>query len=176
MGCHFILSRVRVPHFGSNISKVTFGVCVAFLLHICRYLSATYFYKSSCVCGLCTAILLRICGVFGMSMVEASCIVTCGTDTAYDTLQLCKLAFCSYLQHCCCIHFVFIKFGIKSSSIFRYCCLLHSLMLCLHYDPGVHGSPVCPKRSVLWEFCTLYLCIQVSLDLAKVCYGLLRCP
>ena len=41
------------------------------------------------------------------------------------------------------------------------------LMLRLHYVPGGHGSPVCPKRSAPWNLDQFYLWIQVLLRLAK---------
>ena len=48
-------------------------------------------------------------------------------------------------------------------------------MLALHYVPGGHGSPVCPKRSAPWNFGN-FLRIQVLLGLAKFSHGLSRCP
>ena len=49
-------------------------------------------------------------------------------------------------------------------------------MLRLHYVPGSHGSPVCPKRSAPWDFGQFFLRIQVLLGLAKFSHGLSRYP
>ena len=55
-------------------------------------------------------------------------------------------------------------------------CLVRFLMLRLHYVPGDHGSPVCPKRSAPWDLDQFYLWIQVLLRLAKFFHGLPRYP
>ena len=34
------------------------------------------------------------------------------------------------------------------------------IMLRVHYVPGGHGSPVCSKRSVPWNFGNIFLCFQ----------------
>ena len=47
-------------------------------------------------------------------------------------------------------------------------------MLGLHYVPGHHGSPVCPKRSAPWYVGYDFLCIQVLLGLAKFPHCLSR--
>ena len=49
-------------------------------------------------------------------------------------------------------------------------------MLRLHYVPGSHGSPVCPKRSAPWDFGYFPLYIQVLTSSFAVFYGLLRNP
>ena len=48
------------------------------------------------------------------------------------------------------------------------------IILDLHYVPCGHGSPVCPKRSALWDFGHFILCIQVLLGLATFSRGLSR--
>ena len=45
-----------------------------------------------------------------------------------------------------------------------------------HYVPGGHGSPVCPKRSVPWDFGQFWLCMQVLLGLARFSKCLSRFP
>ena len=41
-------------------------------------------------------------------------------------------------------------------------------MLGLHYVPGGHDSPVCPKLSATWDFGQFVLCVQVLLGLDTV--------
>ena len=44
----------------------------------------------------------------------------------------------------------------------------------LHYVHGSPGSPVCPKRSVPWDFDLFFLCVHVWLGPAKFYHGLSR--
>ena len=47
------------------------------------------------------------------------------------------------------------------------------VILRLHYVPGGLGSPVCPKRSVPWDFGHIFLCFQDLLRLVKFSYVVL---
>jgi len=49
-------------------------------------------------------------------------------------------------------------------------------VLRLHYVPGCHGSPVCPKRSAPWDFCHFSFHRQVSLRLVQFSHGTSRYP
>ena len=45
-------------------------------------------------------------------------------------------------------------------------------MLRLHYVPGGHGSPVCPKRSAPWDFGHFFLSFHVLLSFLTVYHGI----
>ena len=46
------------------------------------------------------------------------------------------------------------------------------IMLRLHYVPGSHGSPVCPKRSAPWDFWHFFLSFHVLLSFLTVYHGI----